>query len=201
MVFTVPEVPFVLEFVTWATSKLPYLAESGLSGYLLSTINSPPPVPLPGLPPAVAGLMGATLTLDTHDPAEINKIFKPLNDTIQERWPGQIELIILIQSYDTYMEYYTINYDNGEAGNSAWLVSRFMDKDLLTGDALPDALETALVDGGWLGCYLVAGKGVNEAKPRGGSNAVHPAWRTAYVLGSEYTIPRHTVFGHRQAMQ
>lgn len=95
MAFTVPEVPFVLDFVTWATSKLPYLADSGLAGYLLATVNSPPPVVLPGLPPAVAGLMGNVITLDTHDPAEINAIFKPLNDTINERWQGAVNPIVV----------------------------------------------------------------------------------------------------------
>lgn len=202
MVFSVPEVPFALEFVTWATSKIPYLADSGLSGYLLATVNSPPPVPLPGLPDAVAGLMGNTITLDTHDPAEINKIFEPLNDTIQERWPGQVSLLVLTQPFDTFMDWYAENYDDGEAGGSVYLVSRLLDKDVLTNDlgALSDALKPALLDGGWLGAYMVAGKGVNEAEPRGGGNAVHPAWRKAYVHAGEYTIHQHTVFGHLQAM-
>lgn len=202
MVFTIPEIPEVLEFVTWAASQIPYLADSGLSGYQLVTVNSPPPVPLPGLPDAVAGLLGNTITLDTHDPAEIHKIFKPLNDTIQERWPGQVEMIILTNPHDTFMDYYSVNYDNGEAGSSTYLVSRLLDKDFLTSDlgALSDALEPALVDGGWLGAYMVAGKGVIEAKPRGGSNAVHPAWRNAYIHASEYTMPRHLVLSQLQAV-
>lgn len=50
---------------------------------------------LPGLPPAVAGLMGNVITLDTHDPAEINAIFKPLNDTINERWQGAVNPIVV----------------------------------------------------------------------------------------------------------
>lgn len=198
MIFTVPEMPAVLEFVVWAASKIPYIADSGLSGYLMSTVNSPPPVPIPGLPPTVAGLLGATITLDTHDPADIYKIFKPINDTIQERWPGQVEVVIIIQPYDSFLDWYLENYDKGEAGDSAYLISRLMDKDLLTKDldVLSDAIEPALVDGGWLGTYLVAGKGVHEAKPRGGGNSVHPAWRSAYVHAGKYTIHQHTVFGY-----
>lgn len=193
MAFTVPEVPFALDFVTWATSKIPYLADSGLSGYLLATVNSPPPVPLPGIPDAVAGLMGNTLILDTHDRDAINAIFQPLNETIQERWPEQVTLLILTQQFDTFMDWYAGNFDDGEAGGSVYLISRLLDKDLLTSDlgALYEALEPALVDGGWLAMYMVAGKGVNEAKPRGRGNAVHPAWRKAYVHTCKFTI-HHT---------
>lgn len=189
MAFTVPEAPFALDFVTWATSKLPYLADSGLAGYLMTTVNSPPPVVLPGLPPTVAGLMGNVITLDTHDPAEIDAIFKPLNDTINERWPGLVHLIVLSSSFDTWMEYYDLNYDSGESGGSVYLVSRLLDKDVLTKDldALSEALKPVLLNDGWLATYLVAGKGVQEAKPRGGGNAVHPAWRKAYVHARKYT--------------
>lgn len=190
MAFTVPEVPFAIDFVTWATSKIPYLADSGLSGYLLATVNSPPPVPLPGLPDAVAGLMGNTLILDTHDRDAIDAIFQPLNDTIQERWPEQVTLLVLTQQFDTFMDWYSGNFDDGEAGGSVYLISRLLDKDVLTSDleTLSGALKPALLNGGWLGMYMVAGKGVNEAKPRGGGNAVHPAWRKAYVHARKYTI-------------
>lgn len=69
------------------------------------------------------------------------------------------------------------------------IVSRLLDKDVLTKDldALSEALKPALLDDGWLATYLVAGKGVNEAKPCGGGNAVHPARRKAYVHARKYT--------------
>lgn len=154
----------------------------------MATINSAPPVPLPGLPEKVAGLMGNTIILDTHDEAKINKIFKPLNETIQKRWPGQVTLLVLTQPYDSFFDWYQTNFDNGQAGGSVYLISRLLDKDTLTKDldALSDALEPILIDDGWLGTYMVAGKGVNKARPRGGSNAVHPAWRKAYVHASKY---------------
>lgn len=90
MVFPAPQVRFSLGFINWAASKIPCLGDSGLSGYLLATVNSPPPVLLPGLPDKVASLMGNTIILDTHDPAEVNKIFQLLNDTIHERYLGRL---------------------------------------------------------------------------------------------------------------
>jgi hypothetical protein len=33
--------------------------------------------------------------------------------------------------------------------------------------------------------FLVSGKGVHQAKPRGGGNAVLPAWRTSWVHASK----------------
>ncbi|KAF7552346.1 hypothetical protein G7Z17_g4398 [Cylindrodendrum hubeiense] len=183
MIFTIPQAPFTLDLVTWAISQIPYLSDSGLSGYLLATVDSPPPVPLPGLPDRVAGLMGKTIILDTQDTAEINEIFQPLNETIQERWPGQVNLVVLTQPFDSFMDWYKENFDDGSAGGSFYLISRLLDKNTLTNDldALADALKPILINDGWLGTYMVAGKGVNEAKPRGGGNAVHPAWRTAYI--------------------
>ncbi|KPM37671.1 hypothetical protein AK830_g8885 [Neonectria ditissima] len=193
MIFTVPEAPFTLDLVTWATSQIPYLSDSGLSGYLMATVNSPPPVPLPGLPDRVAGLMGRTIILDTQDTNKINAIFQPLNETVQERWPGQVTLVVLTQPYDSFMDWYAENFDDGKAGTSVYLISRLLDKDTLTNDldALSDALKSILLNDGWLATYMVAGKGVHEAKPRGGGNAVHPAWRKAYIhaltwLGWEY---------------
>ncbi|KAI6780469.1 FAD binding domain-containing protein [Emericellopsis cladophorae] len=183
MAFTIPEAPFTLDLVTWAMSQTPYLSDSGLSGYLMATIDSPPPIPLPGVPERVAGLMGKTIILDTHDPAKIDEIFRPLNETIQERWQGQVHLLTIVQPFESFFDWYSENYDDGQAGGSTYLISRLLDKETVTGDldALSNALEPILIDDGWLGTYLVAGKGVNEAKPRGGSNAVHPAWRKAYV--------------------
>ncbi|WAO87413.1 FAD-binding PCMH-type domain-containing protein [Fusarium falciforme] len=183
MAFTLPQAPFALDLVTWATSQIPYLSDSGLSGYLMATVDSPPPVPIPGLPEKVAGLMGKTIILDTQDTTKINKIFKPLNETIQKRWPGQVTLLVLTQPYDSFAAWYSENFDDGQAGGSVYLISRLLDKDTLTKDldALADALKPILINDGWLGTYMVAGKGVNKAKPRGGGNAVHPAWRKAYI--------------------
>ncbi|KAJ0332175.1 hypothetical protein COL5a_001879 [Colletotrichum fioriniae] len=187
MAFTVPEAPFTLDLATWAASQLPYLSDSGLSGYLMATVNSTPPIPIPGLPERVAGLMGKTIILDTQDTAKINEIFRPLNKTIQERWPGQVNLLVLTQPYDSFAAWYAENFDDGQAGGSIYLISRFLDKKTLTNDldALKSALEPILLNDGWLGTYLVAGKGVNEAKPRGGGNSVHPVWRKAYVHARE----------------
>ncbi|KAF4983056.1 hypothetical protein FZEAL_1456 [Fusarium zealandicum] len=183
MAFTVPEAPFTLDLVTWATSQIPYLSDSGLSGYLMATVDSPPPVPIPGLPERVAGLMGKTIILDTQDTTKINRIFKPLNETIQKRWPGQVTLVVLTQPYDSFMDWYSENFDDGQAGGSVYLISRLLDKKTLTSDldALSNALKPILINDGWLGTYMVAGKGVINAKPRGGGNAVHPAWRKAYM--------------------
>jgi hypothetical protein len=201
MAFTLPQAPFALDLVTWATSQIPYLSDSGLSGYLMATVDSPPPVPIPGLPERVAGLMGKTIILDTQDTAKINKIFKPLNETIQKRWPGQVTLLVLTQPYDSFAAWYSENFDDGQAGGSVYLISRLLDKDTLTKDldALADALKPILINDGWLGTYMVAGKGVNKAKPRGGENAVHPAWRKAYIHASEYTT--NTILAEVQAMR
>ena len=198
MIFTLPEAPFAMEFTTWAASNIPHLADSGLSGYLQVTVDSAPPVDLPGVPDKIAGLMGNTMILDTQDEAEIYSIFQPLNETIEERWPGQAFSVFIIEPFDSWWDWFSVHFDPSEAGGSFYLISRLLDKNLLTNDleVLSDALEPVLINDGWLATYIVAGTGVHDAEPRGGGNSVHPAWRTAYVHACKYTMQQDTVFGH-----
>jgi hypothetical protein len=59
--------------------------------------------------------------------------------------------------------------------------SRLLDAKALTaGPALKKALQAAMTPGG-INPYLLGGKGVRDVVPRGGSDAVNPAWRTSLV--------------------
>ena len=62
------------------------------------------------------------------------------------------------------------------------MLFRSLDRKSLTGNrtALKEALIVTSKTGLVLG-HLVGGKGVHDAKIEGGSNAVNPAWRSAYL--------------------
>lgn len=64
--------------------------------------------------------------------------------------------------------------------------SRLLDRDALTSN-LTKAKEAyeLFADGGGSNMFMVSGKGVHDAVPRGGSNAVLPAWRSTYVHASK----------------
>lgn len=184
MAFTLPENPNALDIVTYLGSQAPYVADSGLSGYTMLTVNSTPPLALPGLPDKLAGFFARTITLEAHTEEDVWKILGPMNETTSERWPGQVTWLALIDNYDSFMDWYEVNFDDGASGGGVYLISRFFSRSIIEDDpdVFASALKPILVDDGWLAWYFVAGEGVKNAKPRGGSNAVHPAWRTATTL-------------------
>lgn len=65
--------------------------------------------------------------------------------------------------------------------------SRLLDREALTADsnATKRGLERFSA-GGQATVYIVSGKGVRDARPRGGGTAVHPSWRRTYVHASKW---------------
>ncbi|KAK5999244.1 VAO-type flavoprotein oxidase [Cladobotryum mycophilum] len=183
MATTDPKEPFVFDIITYMMSQIPGLMKQGLSGYNLITGGIPNPFPMPGLPKELAGLLGTCILQDVDDPEAANKLFKPINDTIKERWGGKVVFYTNLTQYDSWLGWYNENYDMGQAGGSSFIVSRLLDGETLTGDPkkLTAALKSATKASGSMSAFMVAGKGVQDAKPRGGSNAINPAWRKAYV--------------------
>lgn len=154
-------------------------------------MNGTNPVPAPGLPDRWSGLSGV-LSLLNKGPEAVQEILDPLNNTILERFNGTAFLQTLpVESYDSWLDYYDVNFDNGTAGGGALLVSRLLDEEALTGDheALKGALQATTEASEIIHFYLLGGKGIHEAKPRGGSNAVNPGWRKAYVHTRKSTPP------------
>ncbi|PON29066.1 FAD binding domain-containing protein [Trichoderma gamsii] len=176
---------FVPDLLAYIASQMPSLMEQGVSGYNIMTKDMQNPIQEPGLPDRIAGLVGSCIMQDIDGSQVITEAFNPINETIQQRWPNKVQFYTIIEQFDSFLGWFDKNYDMYSAGGSAYLVSRLLDGEALTGDseALGNALQEVLSSGskGSLAAYMVAGKGVQEAVPRGGGNAVNPAWRTAYV--------------------
>lgn len=161
----------------------PTLGDAGLSGYSFITSGIPNPMPSPGAPAELAGVMGQFILQDAEDTQYLDNILAPLNQTIQTRWSGGVQMIVGNVAYGSFLEWFDDHYDQGTAGNSSYLVSRLLDKPALQHDqaSLAKAVKAAMSVSGGLGAFIVSGKGVHDAKPRGGSDAVNPGWRTSYV--------------------
>lgn len=182
-----PTESFVFDLVTYIVSQLPYLMDQGFSGYPIVTKETD--LSQLGIPEKIAGLVGSCILQDIESNDVVTAALKPVNDTIQQRWPGKVQFSTTIEQFDSFLAWFDKNYDMNPAGGSSYLVSRLLDEEALTGDpdALKDALQEELTSGtlGSMATFMVGGKGVQEATPRGGSNAVNPAWRTAYVHACE----------------
>lgn len=67
--------------------------------------------------------------------------------------------------------------------------SRLLDAKALSANATATKVAfEKFSDGGVATVYLVAGKGVTDAVPRGGSNAVSSAWRRTIIHCSEFRL-------------
>lgn len=144
------------------------------------------PFPIEGLPSEIAGIMGSALIQDSDDPAAMEKLWQPINATIRERWP-EATFFQQPTQFPSWLAWFDVFYDQRPVGGNVIFTSRLLDEEALTGDleALEEAVRTVLEQAGRITTFLVSGKGVHEAKPRGGGNAVNPAWRTAYVHASK----------------
>lgn len=183
LAFTVPGVPFLGDLMGTVAAQTPFLMNGGLSGYNFAYRNFSNPAPGTGLPDFLAGFEGRLTLLDSDDAnATFAKLFKPLNDTINQRWPGEAGLFYSSTTYGTFLEYFADNFDTETVGDNKYLISRLLDQQAFNDTkALGEAILAGTAPGGFSTFFLVGGKGVMEAKPAGGSNAVNSHWRTAYV--------------------
>ncbi|PTB44833.1 uncharacterized protein TrAFT101_000301 [Trichoderma asperellum] len=184
MIITDPKESFVFDLITYIVSQMPSLMKQGFSGYNIITKDMEIPIQEPGIPDRVAGFMGKCILQDVDDPEAVSKAFHPINETIQKRWPNRVQFYTTLEQYDSFLAWFDKNYDTNQAGGSLYLVSRLLDGEVLTGntEALKNALQVGMSGSSRsMEAFMVGGKGVQEATPRGGSNAVNPAWRTAYV--------------------
>ncbi|RGP69085.1 6-hydroxy-d-nicotine oxidase [Fusarium longipes] len=191
-VFTIgtsSEAPFKYDLLAYVLSQFPSLADAGLSGYSSLSPRVANPSPAPGAPKEVAGISGIFTAQDVKDPEYIYKLFKPINETLQKRWPGLVEFTAKSERYPSFLKWYDVYFDQGAAGETNYIVSRLLTKNSLEKDEpkLSRALEQGCLPSGGMIAHLVSGKGVRNAKPRGGSVAANPGWRDTYV---------HALAGH-----
>ncbi|KAK1485623.1 FAD binding domain-containing protein [Colletotrichum cuscutae] len=174
--------PIIPDLAAYFLSNVPSLEKAGLAGYALINSHMPNPVSSPGLPPNAAGVIGISLMQDDTDREEVDRIWTSINQTVMERWPN-VTFATITNEYPSWLDFCDKNYDMNKGGINKLLASRLLDEEALTEDleVLAGAVKTATDNVGGMYAFLVSGKGVHNAKPRGGGDAVHPAWRTAYI--------------------
>lgn len=102
-------------------------------------------------------------------------IWEPIIAHVNATWPNTFAAAEL-QPYPSFNSWFDVFYDQSLAGYDGYVGSRLLDEKALASD---DIGESFRLSGG--AAYLVAGKGVRDAKPRGGSLSVTPTWRKAIV--------------------
>ncbi|SPO03649.1 related to isoamyl alcohol oxidase [Cephalotrichum gorgonifer] len=181
--------PEMYDIAAYILGELPRLGDEGVSGSINVMADRPNPAPAPGTPDRISGMVGYLMVQDTTDPNTLLDLWKPVNDTINKRWPGAVKLFVeQITTHDSYRDFIQGFYDEREGGVNQYTTSRLLDNNALTSD--PEALSKAArgVAGVGIGLsvFLVSGKGVHQVDIRGGGNAVNPGWRSSYALALAY---------------
>lgn len=165
-------------------SKYPALDAQGISVYSNLAANFVSAAL--NITSAVDGFLGLFILPGLHPSNTSESLVAAVTEIINEAtapYLGQFFFKIYPSTYADFWAYYQVANGPLDAGHDQVLGSRLIDGDALTKNltALKEAYKTATPPGETTSAYLVAGRGVMNAKPRGGSNAVNPAWRKAYV--------------------
>ncbi|KAK3375929.1 hypothetical protein B0T24DRAFT_572387 [Lasiosphaeria ovina] len=173
------ENPHAFDAIAYFVGKFPELVGAGVSGYPI--IFKAAPGVLSGGQTLVTGIVGKVVMLDTSNETDILGQIEPLFAHINSTWPGFV-FYTNATYYPSFGAWYEENYDPSPVGYENIMGSRLLDGPSLTDNATATKLALErFADGGQATVYMVSGKGVWHAQPRGGSNAVNPAWRRTYV--------------------
>ncbi|KAK3937418.1 FAD-binding domain-containing protein [Diplogelasinospora grovesii] len=176
---TAADNPLAFNAIAYFVSQFPYLADSGVSGYPIIFKSSPDPTTASGR--LVSGMIGKLVMLDTRNASDVLTRLDPLFAHVNSTF-GEFIFTSNATYYHSFGAWYEENFDPSPAGYESVMGSRLLDQQALTANitATKIALEK-FAAGGQATVYIVSGKGVHNAQPRGGSTAANPAWRRTYV--------------------
>ncbi|KAL5319321.1 hypothetical protein ACEPPN_012372 [Leptodophora sp. 'Broadleaf-Isolate-01'] len=165
-------------------SQYPTLDEQGLSGYAYLAPNFLNPDwnitnPVDGF----AGTFLLPALSSSNTSASLERVLKTLFADATAAYPGQFFSSVSVKSFPDFWAWYKDSNGPLDAGQNQVLGSWLVDGETLTGNltVLKEGYRAATPPGHLTSVFLVGGKGVRDAKPRGGGNSVNPAWRKAYI--------------------
>ncbi len=186
------EDPTAFDWITYLVRQFPSFVDQGITGYpiIFNSIKNF----LDGTDTPISGIRARLVMLDTINNTDLLNIIQPSIVNITAKHP-HVYTTMNFSQYPDWNSWFKQNYDSTPTGHENVLGSRLLDEEVLTRN--DTALKIALQEfsaGGEVSVYTVSGKGVHNAKPRGGSNAILPAWRKAYVHASKSLTMRENHF-------
>lgn len=162
--------------VAYLLAQFPTLSESNVAAYTYLYPNT-----------SAAGLGGDVASFQAvfalYDPASartlevlLEPFLRHVNETYTNQTTTKATSTVFSNFYSMFLKY----ADDDGAGVDKVVGSRLLPSETLTEDAFSGALMDFLGDSGGR-LYMVSGKGVWDAEPRGGKDAVNPAWRKALI--------------------
>jgi hypothetical protein len=181
---TVPGTEAYWDATANVLSQFPKLNNQGISGYTFinpkftsAAYNITIPVD------AYYGIFNLPLLHPGNSSASLVAAINDVFATATAAYPFQFLKSVIPTLYKDFYAFYATNNGPLNAGFDAVVGSRLLDEEALTSNltAVKEAFKAATPLGSSSSVYLVGGKGVWDVVPRGGSDAVNPAWRKALV--------------------
>jgi hypothetical protein len=128
----------------------------------------------------VASFEAIFLLYDPASTSTLEELLEPFLRHVSEAYSNQITTKATSEVFSNYYNMSLQYADDTGAGVDKVVGSRLLPPATLREEAFKDALIQFLGDAGGR-LYMVSGKGVWNSKPRGGSDAVNPAWRKTLI--------------------
>ncbi|KAJ5097411.1 hypothetical protein N7456_008132 [Penicillium angulare] len=165
--------------ISYLLAQYPTLADSGVAAYTYIYPNTSAAGVASG-----QGNASFQVVFALYNPASQYELEELLESFIQQinttysdqKLSTKVSSTIFPTFYEMFMEY----ADDEGAGVDKVVGSRLLPPSTLEKDEFRNALIQFLGDAGGR-LYMVSGKGVWDAKPRNGGDAVNPAWRKALI--------------------
>jgi hypothetical protein len=186
--FTSPGTDAFWDVIANILSQFPKLDDEGIMAYSFVARNFSGAF---GITNPVDGFLATFMLPVLHPDNTSDSMNATLNKMFEQATAGStlpVTYNVIPQVYPDFWAWYNVSNGPLDAGFDGYLGSRLLDGKALTQNltALAQAFKAATASGSATMAYLVGGKGVMNAKPRGGSNAVGSAWRKAYVHTGSY---------------
>jgi hypothetical protein len=196
-IITAPGTDAFWDVIANVLSQFPALDAQGIMTYSFVARNFSGQY---GITTPVDGFLGSFLLPVLHPDNTSDSLNATLNQMFNQAIDGSpVPFLhnVTTQNYPDFWAWYNLSNGPLDAGFDQYIGSRLLDEKALTENltALASAFKASTPSGGMTSAYLVGGKGVMNAKPRGGSDAVGSAWRKAYVHSGKW-IKNMTVRGH-----
>jgi hypothetical protein len=188
---TIPETPIALynfnlqakanstvywEILSYFVAQYPALSAANISAFTYLYPN----ITLDELTGPVASFEVVFVLPDPVSEATLGDLWAPFWAHVNETYPGQTTTQTTSKVFPNLYSMFLKYADSSSAGVDKVVGSWLLPPEALTGNGLMDAL-AGFVGTSGARLYMVSGRGVWNAEPRGGSNAINPAWRKALI--------------------
>jgi FAD/FMN-containing dehydrogenase len=177
---TAPNTDAYWSAMAYIFSQFPGLSDQGISAY---TFVYPDTTYQGSKIGAFQGIFSIPQLTKHNTTASLKAALSPIFDHINTMYPGQFQYSLDPVEYPSFYDWWKVNNGPNNAGADILAGSRLLSREVLAANVtkLKEALKAATPPLSGSQLYLVGGKGVRDVIPRGGGDAVLPAWRDSLV--------------------